>query len=249
MSLPDDLDRRCAVITGASRGIGAALAEHFAAHGLSLGLCSRSAPAMAAGERVIAQQLDVTDEGAVETFAAEVIDRFGQIDVWINNAGVLDPMAPLRDVDAADFRRHVDINLTGVFLGTRTFVRHLRARGGEGVLINVSSGAAWSAYQGWAAYCAGKAGLERLTEVVAAEEAESGLRAYAIAPGVVDTAMQENIRGCEPDRFPDVDRFLQLKEDDAFNTAGVVASQFLEIAFDPDARPESVAVRLPFEGG
>ena len=249
MSLPDDLDRRCAVITGASRGIGAALAEHFAAHGLSLGLCSRSAPAMAAGERVIAQQLDVTDEGAVETFAAEVIDRFGQIDVWINNAGVLDPMAPLRDVDAADFRRHVDINLTGVFLGTRTFVRHLRARGGEGVLINVSSGAAWSAYQGWAAYCAGKAGLERLTEVVAAEEAESGLRAYAIAPGVVDTAMQENIRGCEPDRFPDVDRFLQLKEDDAFNTAGFVASQFLEIAFDPDARPESVAVRLPFEGG
>ena len=61
--------------------------------------------------------------------------------------------------------------------------------------------------------------------------------------------MQENIRGCEPDRFPDVDRFLQLKADDAFNTAGFVASQFLEIAFDPDARPESVAVRLPFEGG
>ena len=139
MSLPNDLDRRCAVITGASRGIGAALAEHFAAHGLALGLCSRSAPAMAAGERVIAQQLDVTDEGAVETFAAEVLHRFGQIDVWINNAGVLDPMGPLRDVDAADFRRHVDINLTGVFLGTRTFVRHLRARDGEGVLINVSS--------------------------------------------------------------------------------------------------------------
>ena len=248
MSLPDDLDRRCAVITGASRGIGAALAEHFAAHGLALGLCSRSAPALAASERVVARQLDVTDETATEAFAAEVVERFGRIDVWINNAGVLDPMGPLRDVEVTDFRRHVDINLTGVFLGTRTFVRHLRSRGGEGVLINVSSGAAWKPYEGWAAYCAGKAGLERLTEVVFAEEADSGRRAYSIAPGGVDTAMQESIRACEPERFPDVERFLQRKAEDAFNTTDFVASQFLEIAFDPDARPESVAARLPFEG-
>jgi NAD(P)-dependent dehydrogenase (short-subunit alcohol dehydrogenase family) len=167
----------------------------------------------------------------------------------VNNAGVLEPIAPVRDTKVEDFRSHIDTNLTGVFLGTRTFVRHLRARGGEGVLINVSSGAAWMAYEGWGAYCAGKAGVERLTEVVAAEEAASGLRAYSIAPGVVDTTMQEQIRASDPDRFPELDRFLEMKANDSFNTGAFVARHFLAIAFDPDARPDEVAVRLPNEKG
>jgi NAD(P)-dependent dehydrogenase (short-subunit alcohol dehydrogenase family) len=245
MSLPD-LSGRCAVITGASRGIGAALAEHFAAQGLALGLCSRGPPALAAGERVVATKLDVTDEPAVEAFAAEVVRRFGAIDLWINNAGVLEPIAPLRDVSLADFRAHIDINLTGLFLGTRTFVRHLRARGGEGVLINVSSGAAWKPYEGWAAYCAGKAGVERLTQVVAAEEREHGLRAYSVAPGVVDTAMQDLIRDCSAERFPEVERFRAMQRDDSFNTGEFVARHFLAIAFDSDARPDEVAWQVPF---
>jgi NAD(P)-dependent dehydrogenase (short-subunit alcohol dehydrogenase family) len=214
---------------------------------MSLGLCSRSAPALAASERVVAAKLDVSDESAVEAFAAEVVSRFGAIDLWVNNAGVLDPIAPVRDVSVADFRSHIDINLTGLFLGTRTFVRHLRKRGGEGVLINVSSGAAWKPYQGWGVYCAGKAGVERFTEVVAAEEEASGLRAYSIAPGVIDTSMQELIRGCEPDRFPEVDRFREMRANQSFNTGSFVAQHFLAIAFDPGARPDSVAVALPNE--
>lgn len=246
MSLPD-LEGRCAVITGASRGIGASLAEHFAARGLSLGLCSRGAPALAASQRVVSARLDVTDERAFEAFADSVVARFGAIDLWVNNAGVLEPIAPVRDVSAADFREHIDINLTGLFLGTRTFVRHLRARGGQGVLINVSSGAAWKPYEGWAAYCAGKAGVERFTEVVAAEEEASGLRAYSIAPGVVDTAMQELIRGCGPDRFPEADRFREMSANQSFNTGEFVAHHFLAIAFDPQARPDAVAVALPDE--
>jgi NAD(P)-dependent dehydrogenase (short-subunit alcohol dehydrogenase family) len=214
---------------------------------MSLGLCSRSAPALAASERVVAAKLDVSDESAVEAFAAEVVSRFGAIDLWVNNAGVLDPIAPVRDISVADFRSHIDINLTGLFLGTRTFVRHLRKRGGEGVLINVSSGAAWKPYQGWGVYCAGKAGVERFTEVVAAEEEASGLRAYSIAPGVIDTSMQELIRGCEPDRFPEVDRFREMRANQSFNTGSFVAQHFLAIAFDPGARPDSVAVALPNE--
>jgi NAD(P)-dependent dehydrogenase (short-subunit alcohol dehydrogenase family) len=248
MSLPD-LRGRCAVITGASRGIGADLAHFCAEQGMSLGLCSRSAPELAAGEHVVATRLDVTDEDAVEAFAADVIARFGAIDLWINNAGVLDPIAPMRDVSLADFRAHIDVNLAGLFLGSRTFVRHLHERGGEGVLINVSSGAAWQAYEGWSVYCAGKAGVERFTEVVAAEEAEHGLRAYSIAPGVVDTAMQERIRACTADRFPDVERFLEMKSSDTFNSGEFVARHMLAIAFDPAARPDEVAVRLPNEKG
>ena len=246
MSLPE-LAGRCAVITGASRGIGASLAEAFAAQGLSLGLCARSAPAMQASDRVVAARIDVSDEKAVEGFAADVVTRFGQIDLWVNNAGVLDPIAPMRDVSVADFRAHIDINLTGVFLGSRTFVRHLRQRGGEGVLINVSSGAAWKPYEGWATYCAGKAGVERFTQVIAAEEATSGLRAYSVAPGVVDTAMQVLIRDSTPERFPEVERFRAMQRDDSFNTGEFVASEFLKIAFDPAERPDEVAVALPFD--
>jgi NAD(P)-dependent dehydrogenase (short-subunit alcohol dehydrogenase family) len=244
-----DLEGRTAVITGASRGIGAALASHWTARGLRVGLCARSPSVLPEGENVVMGRLDVTDEKALAAFVARVEDRFGAIDCWVNNAGVLEPMAMLRDVEAADFRRHVDVNLIGVFLGTRAYVRHLRARGRGGVLINLSSGAAGSAYAGWSPYCAAKAAVERLTECVQLEEAEIGLRAHAVAPGVVDTAMQALIRATPAERFPSLPRFLELARDDRFNTPGFVAERLLALAFDPDSRSEGVVVRLPWEKG
>jgi NAD(P)-dependent dehydrogenase (short-subunit alcohol dehydrogenase family) len=79
------------------------------------------------------------------------------------------------------------------------------------------------------------------------EEQAHGLRAYAVAPGVIDTAMQGRIRECSPEEFPEVERFLELKRSDGFNTPGFVAEHLLGIAFDPDRRPEEVVVRLPDE--
>jgi len=242
-----DLAGRTAVITGASRGLGAALAEHFAARGIRLALCSRTDPALAPGDDVLAERVDVRDEKAVDEFALHVEERFGQVDLWINNAGVLEPIKPLRDLTLDEFRDHIDINLTGLFLCTRAYVQHLRRRGGEGVLINISSGAAWQGYAGWTAYCAGKAAVERLTECVQLEEEANGLRAYAVAPGVIDTDMQVQIRACKPDVFPEREKFLEMKRDDTFNTPGFVADHLLAIAFDPAARPEEVTVQLPDE--
>jgi len=214
---------------------------------MRLVLCSRSEPALDDGERVLARRVDVRDEDAMEALVAEAESRFGAIDLWVNNAGVLDPIAPVRETSLEAFREHLDVNLVGVFLGTRCYVNHLRRLGRGGVLINVSSGAAWNAYEGWGAYCAGKAGVERLTEVVAKEESEIGLRAYSVAPGVVDTAMQDRIRESDREVFPKLDDFLELKRVDGFNTVSFVADRFLEIAFDPERRPDSVAVRLPSE--
>jgi len=242
-----DLAGRTAVITGASRGLGAGIAREFAAQGLRLGLCSRGDPALPEGAGVLARRLDVRDEEAVEDFAAAVAERFGDIDLWINNAGVLDPVAPLREVQAADFREHIDINLTGVFLGTRAYVRHLRGRAGGGVLINISSGAAWSPYEGWSAYCAGKAGVALLTQCVALEEASQGLRAHAVAPGIVDTEMQSRIRSCSSEQFPAVERFVEMKSADSFNTPEFVARHLLAIAFDPAHASDDVDLRLPNE--
>ena len=138
-----DLKGRTAVITGASRGIGAGLAENFAGQGMRLGLCSRSAIALSEGEDVVAHTLDVRDEVGMGRFTDEVAERFGPIDLWINNAGVLAPVAPLRNIETEAFREHIDINLTGVFIGSRCYVRHVRSHEEGGVLVNVSSGAAW----------------------------------------------------------------------------------------------------------
>ncbi|MEE8580922.1 MAG: SDR family NAD(P)-dependent oxidoreductase [Myxococcota bacterium] len=248
MVLPN-LAGRTAVITGASRGLGAALAADFASRGMRLGLFARSAPALAEGENIVAACVDVRDEKGVEAFAQRVAERFGAIDLWINNAGVLEPVEPLRDTESEAFREHIDINLCGVFIGTRAYLRHLHARDGEGVLINLSSGAAWHGYAGWSAYCASKAGVDRLTECVQLEEQGRGLRAFAVAPGVIDTDMQKLIRSCSPEDFPEVDRFLEMKREESFNSTRFVASQLLAIAFDPDHQADEVVLRLADEKG
>lgn len=238
---------RVAFVSGASRGIGAGLATRFAERGLRLVLCARSQPVLADGEDVIARRCDVRDEAALEALVGEAEDRFGGIDLWINNAGVLDPIAPLRDVSVEAFRDHLDVNLTGVFLGTRSYVRHLRRVGRPGVLVNMSSGAAGRAYEGWTAYCAAKAAVERLTEVVALEEREMGLRAHAVAPGVVDTAMQARIRETPETVFPAAPRFHERKRTGDFNTPGYVADELLALAFDPARRSDEVSIRLADE--
>jgi NAD(P)-dependent dehydrogenase (short-subunit alcohol dehydrogenase family) len=243
----NDLKGRTAVITGASRGLGAALAEDFAGRGMNLALCARSELALASSDSVLAERLDVRDEKAVDDFALAVERRFGTIDLWVNNAGVLEPIKPLREVSLAEFRDHIDINLTGLFLCTRAYVQHLHRTGAEGVLINISSGAAWHGYAGWAAYCAGKGAVDRLTESVQLEEESNGLRAYAVAPGVVDTEMQALIRGCSPENFPEVERFKEMKRDGTYNTPAFIAKHLLAIAFDPAERPEEVALKLPDE--
>ena len=238
---------KVAVITGASRGLGAGLARYFHGKGLRLGLCARARAELQPAQDIIVAPLDVTDEEAVDAFSRRVVDRFGGIDLWINNAGVLEPIAPLRDVSSHDFRRAIDVNLMGVFHGTRAFVHHVRQRGTGGVLVNISSGAARNGYAGWSAYCASKAAVDLLTECVQLEERDLGLRAYSIAPGIIDTDMQKTIRGTPADQFPMVEKFRQLKAENAFSSPEWVARHLLEIAFDEAHRPTSVRIGLPPE--
>lgn len=184
------------------------------------------------------ESVDVTDAEAVESFGRQVAERLGPIDLWINNAGVLEPIRPVRKVTAEELRHHLDVNVVGVLNGTRTFVEHVRGRDGGGVLINISSGAARNAYEGWGAYCAGKAAVDRLTEVVALEEADSGVKAYALAPGVVDTDMQELIRGQDAEDFPTVEIFREMKREGTFSSMDDVAKGLLDLVFGDGAREE-----------
>jgi len=230
-----------AVVTGASRGIGAGLGVHFASQGLRLGLCARTVPTAPSGADVVAAAVDVGDAAAVDRFADEIVDRFGRIDLWVNNAGVLEPVGPLADADSAALERHVLTNVLGVMHGTAAFARHVRARAGEGSLVNISSGAAATPYRGWAAYCASKAAVEMVTEVVGLEEAGAGLLAYSVSPGVVDTDMQAMTRATPADVFPDVGRFLRLHEEGAFLTPDWIGACILERCLDPATRWRPVA--------
>jgi NAD(P)-dependent dehydrogenase (short-subunit alcohol dehydrogenase family) len=238
-----DVMSRVVVITGASRGLGKGMAEEMARLGVRLGVCARST---IVDMDAVTARVDVTDRAAVAAFASAVVARHGRIDLWVNNAGVLEPVKFVRDLETGELMQHLATNVAGVLHGTQVFVDHLRESGGDGVLINITSGAALAGYAGWAAYCAGKAAVDRLTECVELEE-QPRLRAYAVAPGVIDTDMQRTIRGMTQEQFPAVEKFLQLKRADAFNTPAYVARELLRIAFDPDARPEGVVVRLPSE--
>ena len=235
------------VITGASRGLGAGMAQYFHEHGHQLGLCARSQPCLKNSERTLARTLDVRNADAVSGFAREVAETFGQIDLWIGNAGVLEPMRQIREVTLEEFDAAMQINVSGVFNGTKSFIEHVRNRDGEGTLVNISSGAALKGYASWGAYCASKAAVDRLTECAMLEEADSGLRAYAIAPGVIDTDMQTTIRAATPEQFPMVQKFLDLKAQEAFNTPPYIAQKILELATQSGPQTSPVVQRLTDE--
>ena len=248
---------RVAVVTGASRGLGAGLAIHFATSGMHLGLCARHKPRLVVrtrptahdgrlerSETPIMQSVDVTDRDALARFADAVITRFGRIDLWVNNAGLLPPIGPLADATGEDIAGGIATNVTGVANGSSVFAEHVRSRPGRGVLVNVSSGAARKAYEGWAVYCASKAAVDQLTRVIALEETRHELSAYSVAPGLIDTDMQVVIRASDESRFPEVARFRRVAEQHRFNSTAWVADHILALAFGPD-RPETVTLRIP----
>jgi NAD(P)-dependent dehydrogenase (short-subunit alcohol dehydrogenase family) len=252
-----EVSGRVAVITGASRGLGAGMAVHFASAGMHLGLCARHRPNLVINTRPMARDgevisaetplraaVDVTDYEALSAFTDAVVDRFGRIDLWVNNAGVLEPIGPLADANPRAVARNIEVNVVGVLHGSSLFARHVRGRSGGGILINISSGAGVRPMVGWATYCATKAAVDQLTRVVALEGAPYGLEAYSVSPGVVDTDMQAMIRHTDVETFPEGERFRRMAADGTFNSPAWVAEHLLAIAFGTK-RPTQVTVRVP----
>ena len=242
-----EISNKVAVITGASRGLGAGMAEYCASQGMRLDLCARTRPNVPKDAQAHSAAVDVTDPQALSAFANEVENKFGAIDVWINNAGMLEPIAPLHDIAPEAFAQLININVLGVVYGSQVYLQHRRKQGGGGVLINISSGAAQHAYAGWSAYCASKAAVDRFSEALSLEEADRGLRVYAVAPGLVDTAMQQAIRASTAENFPQVEKFHQMKAQNQFNSPAFVASELLALAFDPARRTDKVVLRVANE--
>lgn len=220
---------RNVLITGASQGLGRALAIHAAARGARVVLVARNAERLSAvadqitldGGLAHAIAADVSSPDAPARIAAEAADRFGAIDVLINNASTLGavPMPALFETTDDVMRDVFALNLFGPFALARAIGGAMVARG-RGVIVNVSSDASVEAYAGWGAYGASKAALDHLTRIWAAEVDGSGVRFVAVDPGEMDTAMHAAaIPDADPDSLADPDdvarRILAMIEDDA----------------------------------
>jgi len=193
-----NLDGKTALITGASRGIGAAAAQAFADAGANVVLVARSAKAIDAiaadiGDRAIAVTADVADFASVQAAVDRAISHFGSLDIFIGNAGAIDPIGPLAEADPDTWGANIDTNLKGVMYGMRAAMTPMLAQG-HGTIVTTSSGAAHGPVEGWSAYCSGKAGAYMLTRVADHENRDKGLRIMGLSPGTVATQMQRDIK-------------------------------------------------------
>ena len=185
------------LITGASRGIGEATARYLAQKGVKVVLAARSVENIqkiaseinANGTESLAVAADVADYNSVENLISKTLAKFGRIDVLINNAGLIEPIAKLSETDPQKWAETINVNLIGAYNCVRATLPHFND---NAVIINLSSGAAFSALEGWSAYCASKAGLAMLTKSIGLEHKQ--ISAYGFAPGLVDTNMQAKIR-------------------------------------------------------
>ncbi len=189
------LQGKTAFITGAGRGIGRGIALAFAAQGCDVAVAARTmgeveetaAAARALGRNALALHCDVADEASVRDAVDAALGACGGIDILVNNAGYA-CFKPFLELSAEEWRRTLDVNLTGAFYCTRAVAPSMIARGG-GRIINISSVAGLKPIRNQSVYCASKYGLNGLTSVLAMELREHNIRVHSICPGGVDTQL------------------------------------------------------------
>ena len=241
------LKGKTAMITGGSKGLGRALAKRFAEEGAAVSLCARDADEIAAvvseieaaGGRAIGRVADVTSEEDLGAWLAATLEELGPVDVFVNNASVLGPRVAIEEYPADAWRQVIEVNLTGAFLAAKAVIPALREHGGS--MIHVSSGVGDHGRPLWGAYCASKNGLEALSEMLAGELGEYGIRSNAVDPGSMRTEMRAAAYPDEdPGQLPTpaevADVFVWLASD---RSADVTGRRFRAKEFDRGAAYQS----------
>ncbi|MGB0438579.1 MAG: SDR family oxidoreductase [Primorskyibacter sp.] len=193
-----DMTGKTVLITGASRGIGAAAARAFVAQGARVTLVARTAEAIAdlageLGDAALAVPCDISRFWEMQTAVDATIKTFGRLDVLVNNAGAIEPIAHLAEADPDAWGQVIDINLKGVFHGMRAALPAMIDQG-HGTILTIGSGAAHGPVEAWSSYCSSKAGALMLTRMADKENASHGIRAISLSPGTVATQMQRDIK-------------------------------------------------------
>lgn len=200
-----------AIVTGVSRGLGEALAARLLAHRWSVIGVGRSAPSSLAGPAFELVQCDLADAASIRPtvwprLQALAQGRHARV-CLINNAALASPVGIIGELDEEQIAASIAVNLTAPTLLCNAFVEAMRSSNAQRRIINVSSGAAQSAIAGGGIYSIAKAGLEMLTQSIAAETQHTGIEAISLRPGIIDTDMQVFMRSQDKARVPSVDMF------------------------------------------
>lgn len=222
------LKDKVALITGAGRGIGKAVALDYARQGATLALCARTAAEL---EQTVADVralkapaegwvCDVSDEESAGEFVAQAAKKFGRIDVLVNNAGVMTRPTPMTEIDVKKWDYTIAVNLRGPFLITRA-VLPIMLKQKSGSIVNVSSMIGRGAYANFAAYAASKWGLEGFTQTLAAEVRGANIKVNSVEPGYVATKLT-GYHGSKPEAVTEV--FIYLASDESKGVTGKMLS-------------------------
>ncbi|MEU0024566.1 glucose 1-dehydrogenase [Streptomyces sp. NPDC006335] len=229
---------RTALVTGAGSGIGRAVALAFAAEGAQVVVAGRRREPLTqtvrlieeAGGKALAVTADVTDATESRALVEAAVDRFGSLDVAVNNAGVFRGGQPVAELSSADWREQLDINVTGVFLALRAEIRQMRSQPSGGTIVNIASTfGAHTRAPGATAYAATKAAVSALTRGAALDHIHEGVRINAVSPGPVDTPMSLRPGETEADRADRVRAALPLGR---VSSTSEIAAAVLYLASD-----------------
>lgn len=225
------------IITGGSKGLGAALTRQLLQQGAAVHCVSRSETFRQEALRMKGEftfhAYDLAQTDGLDSLMERILGAIDDADAitLINNAGQLDPMTFIGRAGHDDLQRSLQVNLVAPTLLTNSFIRQTQALPIKKRVVHISSGAGKKPYPGWGAYCTAKAGLDMLTRCIGVEQMHQPypVEVYSVAPGVVDTEMQQEIRSASEADFPQVSRFVELYASGELQSPEATATQLLDL--------------------
>lgn len=223
------------IITGGNKGIGSGIVLEYKQNGYTIISIARSRNESSLYNDVVQVQLNLSETNAIENVFSEILRSIDSSNletiVLINNAGTLGLINRLERIEAPLIELAIQLNIVAPFILNSIFLRETKNWNCTKKIVNISSGAAIKPYYGWSVYCATKAAIDMMTKAIAIEQdtIEKGVKVIAIYPGVVDTAMQEQIRNSDSQKFIDVQRFIDYKESGSLVSTATIGIEIFKI--------------------
>lgn len=229
------------IITGGSKGIGLALCKHFLEKGFTVYSLARSKNEII-NKNLRQISVNLSDSEKIEQIVVPLFknlstQKWKQV-IFIQNAGRLGNINYINNLDTKDIKKSINLNYTSPVLMSKCFINHFEKSNQPKKIIFIGSGAASNPYDGWSVYCSTKAALEKFAETIASEQTKknNGFQIFVIRPGVVETAMQEQIRKCSENEFAQKEKFVHLFQNNELFTSDKVAKLLFNYVIDNEKK-------------